>query len=192
MLKVFKLGLAIFVGVLLGAVSVVVYLQASPTGDGRISNGPWQTDLTTGGADANMYTRAGVALGGLLALSKEETIYYTAFRDSEGLTLSDNCDYTLRGYDPATRWWSITPYAADNYLPQNDDDHLSIAQSTVMRAPDGRFTIRVSATPKGENWVSSRNAGKFSLTLRLYNPRPAVYEVPHSTPLPTIEREGCE
>lgn len=191
MAKIIKLALAIFVGVLLGAVSVVVYLQASLTGDSRFQNGPWEADLTTGSADADMYTRARVALGGFLALSKEETIYYTAFRDSEGLTLSDNCDYIVRGYDPATRWWSLTAYAADNYLPQNDDDHLSVAQSTVTRAPDGRFTVNVSAEPQDQNWVSSRNAGNFSLTLRLYNPRAAVYEAPATTPLPTLEREHC-
>ncbi|MGB0921902.1 MAG: DUF1214 domain-containing protein [Alphaproteobacteria bacterium] len=192
MIKVIKLVLAISTGVVLGAVSLVMLLQSFGQGSGQIQNGPWSTDLTTGGADASMYTRARVALGGLLALSKEETIYFTAYEDNEGLTLSDGCDYTVIGRDPATRWWSITAYASDNYLPQNDDNQLSMAQSTVRRDASGQFAIKVSAAPQAENWISSRNAGNYSLTLRLYNPAPQVYEAPATTPLPKIIRGHCQ
>lgn len=191
MARILKILVAVSFGVVLGGMSIVVTLRGGSLGEGGVQNGPWNANLAVGGADADIYTRASVALGGLLALSKEETIYYTAFTDNEGLTLSENCTYEVSGQDPATRWWSITAYAADHYLPLNDDGRLSMAQSTVARASDGSFTIVVSPDPEDVNWISSRGAGKFSLTLRLYNPERAVYEAPATTTLPTITRRTC-
>jgi hypothetical protein len=44
------------------------------------------------------------------------------------------------------------------------------------------------------NWLPSGKPGArgpFSLTLRLYNPEPAVYEQPEALALPRIERGTC-
>jgi len=169
------------------------YLVISDLRDKGIDNGPWSTTLAAGSADAGIYTKAAIAIGGLLALSKEETIYYTAFEDSDGDSLTENCTYRVAGVDPDTRWWSMTIYALDNYLVRNDDNHPSVAQTTVERTRPGYFEAVVSADPQPVNWISSRNAGSpFSLTMRLYNPGEAVYTAPDKTPLPTIKKEACK
>lgn len=175
------------------AVASAGYLILSDIREKGTNNGPWSTNLTVGSADAGIYTKAAVAVGGLLALSKEETIYYTAFEDSDGNTLTEECTYRITGQDPDTRWWSMTIYALDNYLVRNDDNRPSIAQTTVERTQPGTFEAVVSADPQPGNWISSRNAGApFSLTLRLYNPGESVYNAPDRTPLPTIKKEGCK
>ncbi len=175
------------------AIASVVVTVGIGIRDRGIDNGPWSTSLTVGSADADMYTKAAVAIGGLLALSKEETIYYTAFQDSDGDTLTEDCTYRVEGPDPDTRWWSMTIYALDNYLVRNDDNRPSVAQTTVTRTRPGHFHAVVSPKAQPVNWISSRNAGSpFSLTLRLYNPGASVYSAPDSTPLPSIKKETCK
>lgn len=46
------------------------------------SAGPWRVSTLAGSADADLYTRARVALGGLLALNRQETMYYVADTDN--------------------------------------------------------------------------------------------------------------
>jgi hypothetical protein len=46
-----------------------------------------------------MYTRAAVAVGGLFALDKSETIYYTAFEDGAGgrrWILGKTCQFQMQ------------------------------------------------------------------------------------------------
>ena len=40
-------------------------------------------------------------------------------------------------------------------------------------------------------WMSSRNAGAYALTLRLYQPAPEIRENPALAALPSIERLSC-
>src|SRR5688572_12763550 len=49
--------------------------------------GPWATGIDFGTADAGAYTRAVVALRGLLALPAREARYYTAAEDDAGRPL---------------------------------------------------------------------------------------------------------
>ncbi len=192
-MKKFAITLAgVLFAIILAAISVAITVGIGLK-DSGVTNGPWSTNLSVGGADADLYTRAAVAIGGLLALSKEETIYFTAFEDSDGDTLTEDCSYQIEGNDPDARWWSITIYALDNYLVVNDDDHPSVAQTTVSRTKPGHFIATVSPQAQAENWISSRNAGSpFSLTLRLYNPGERVYSSPETTPLPTIKKGECK
>ena len=188
--KFFKfLGLCLLASVLgLGSAGYRIYDIAT---DRAILNGPWATNPTTGSKEADSVTRAAVAIGGLFALSREETIYYNTFRDSDGDRLTEDCNYQVIGRDPATRWWSITAYAADNYLIRNDSDNHSVAMTTVQRQRDGSYVINVGPDRKAVNWIDTTNGGRFALTLRLYNPEPDVYENPKTTPLPKIVKEGC-
>lgn len=159
--------------------------------EASVANGPWRVLLNAGNADAGMYERTAVALGGLFALSRTETLYYSAMTDSEGLRFSERCDYRVVGDDPDTRWWSLTAYAMDNYLIRNGDGHPALAQTTVAREPDGSFIINVSPEPQPKNWISIKDGGQFILMLRLYNPGASVYERPATAPLPRIERGDC-
>lgn len=157
-----------------------------------VANGPWMVLLDAGNTDAGMYERAAVAIGGLFALSRTETLYYSAMTDSDGRTLTEQCDYRVIGTDPDARWWSLTAYAMDQFLIRNGDQHHALAQTTVAREPDGSFIIHVSPTAQPQNWISSAEGGQFLLMLRLYNPGESVYEQPGTAPLPRIERGKCQ
>ncbi len=161
---------------------------------GNVEVGPWRTSLATGSPKADPYTRARVAVGGLLALAPSETIYFTATRDDAGDPLRAECDYALAGGELPARWWSITAYGADHYLIPNAAGRYSIGQTTAVREAGGRWRARVSASASDGNWIPTGDAGArgaFSLTLRLYNPEPAVARDPASAALPSLAREAC-
>jgi hypothetical protein len=181
---------AVGLGFVLGLGATALMLAQAGL-SGGVSVGPWQTNLAIGSTEAGLYTRAEVARRGLLALSREETMYYTATTDSEGRPLSGDCDYRLRGMDLAARWWSITAYGSDSFLIPNDAGRYSLSRTTVARKPSGQWVIDIGAEPRGRNWLPVRAGQPFDLTARFYNPEPAVHESPAEVSLPEIERVGC-
>jgi hypothetical protein len=156
-----------------------------------MKNGAWRTSATTGSADANLYERAAVAVAGLYALAKEETVYYTAFSDSAGALLDGRCDYVVQGRDLPARWWSLTMYGADHYLVPNAPRIYSRHASNLALDADGRYDVQVSAREQAHNWLPAPEHGAFSLTLRLYNPAPEVYESLATIELPAITKGTC-
>ena len=172
-------------------------LQTGPRlGDGVKVDG-WTSDWSIGADSANPYIRARIARRGLLALRKEEAVYFTAARDSDGKRLSDKCIYRVSGGGMPAEWWSITLYDGDSRLPMNDDGALSFdATKARDTATPDNWSFRVSSRQNGrpgELWVSSRNAGRFDLTLRLYLPDEALLAQPETalTP-PVIDQLFCE
>jgi hypothetical protein len=157
---------------------------------GAVSDGPWKTSLATGSSEGGMYQRASVAVHGLLALNRSETIYYTANTDSAGERLSGACRYTVTGRDPPARWWSITAYGADDYLIPNAAGRYSVSKNSVARAGDGTFSVTVAKSGSGANWIPPGD-GPFSLSLRLYNPDAKVAADPAHVALPTITKVNC-
>lgn len=185
--RVLAWGAAILVGLAAGAASAWGALSI-----GRSSftehYGAWSHSRAAGAQSAGLYTRAIVAREGLLALSAREALYFTLDRDENGRALDEACDYTLSGRDLAARWWSVTLYASDDFLAQNEDDAPSIDASHLAGAP---WSARVSATRgNAVNWLSSRGAGRgFSLTLRVYNPQ-RNYR-PSAESLPALATNSC-
>lgn len=162
---------------------------------GGVADGPWQTNANIGSAAAGPYLRAGIAVAGLLALNKSETVYYTATRDSEGQPLRSNCIYAVEGGDPPARWWSITAYGADHFLIPNERKAYAVAKTNVARDADGRFRITAGGPAQGVNWLSVGEAAAaqpFSLTLRLYNPEASVVANLAGVELPRIRKQGCQ
>lgn len=165
---------------------------------GAAQNGAWHTNLAIGSPAADPYIRAAVARQGLLALSKSETIYFTAFTDDSGAALKTNCAYVVSGGKLPARWWSITAYGADHYLIPNKADKYSAAMNTVTWTNE-RFLFTVgpeeeSASAQGDFVPTGYEGGdgaSFSLTLRLYNPEPEVAAAPQDLTLPTVTKERC-
>jgi hypothetical protein len=188
-----RIALGVLLALALGLGSAALAVRGGlAAGDVRV--GPWRTNLTTGSADAGLYTRARVAIAGLLALAPSETIYFTAATDSDGEPLRASCDYALAGGELPARWWSITAYGADHFLIPNAAGRYSIGQTTVQRDASGHWSARVSAQPSAGNWIPSGDpgaSGEFSLTLRLYNPREEVARDPAAAALPSLVRESC-
>ena len=190
MLRAFKIFLTLAAGTALGLAATWA-TAIHGTKSGGIGDGPWRTSLFAGSSEGSPYLRAYVAVHGLLALSREETVYYTAKDDSDGDTLDGHCSYRVEGRDPAARWWSITAYGADDYLIQNAADRYSVSMNSVARRADGTFGVTLSQKQAEGDWIPVA-AERFDLTIRLYNPQAAVVADPAGVMLPTIRKGDCE
>jgi len=189
MRRAFWISTAMLSGVAIGvfATWLTVVRGAMP---GGIANGPWRTSLAVASAAGDPYTRARVAIHGLLALNRRETIYYTAVRSEDGSRLDGSCTYEIAGRDPDARWWSITAYGADDFLIPNQWNRYSVSKTSVARDHAGTFIARAGGPESGTNWIPLA-PGPFSLTLRLYNPGPDVVREPGDVPLPSIRKVSC-
>lgn len=187
-----KLVAVVIAALILGAGSALLFIRSAGLGGG-VAVGPWQTSLVTGSTEADPYTRARVAVAGLLALNRSETIYFTAGHDDDGDRLRAECTYKVTGSDPPARWWSVTLYGADHYLVSNPLDRYSYGGDTLAREADGTFVISVGPEETEGNWIPTggQTGDTFSLTLRLYNPEPAAVREPSGIALPQIAKEAC-
>jgi hypothetical protein len=188
--RLLRAAAALALGLSIGCGSALLALKAYARW-ATVRNGPWQSFLDAGSPNADPYTRAEVAIGGLLALDKSETIYFVAAADEQGQKLRAACDYRIEGRDLAARWWSITLYGAERYLIANPQQRFSYSGSALAREPDGSYVLHVSATPKPGNWLPSGDEKQLFLTLRLYNPAASVYAAPARAILPRIMTERC-
>lgn len=182
--------------------------------------GPWRASTLAGSPDADLYTRARVALGGLLALNREETMYYVAATDSAGQPLRARCQYRVSGLPPKARWWSVTAYAEDLHLFANEARRYSVNGQTAVLDGQGRFAFlsgpvapqegldasgtalasgpsrsaagpgSLSATPELP-WIPTPGEGGLFFTLRVYNPEASLAAAPGTLQAPTIERQGA-
>ena len=184
------------------AISVLLVLKAINGGLGQstLRNGDWRTSETIGSAEANSLVRAVVAIGGLLASTQKDSMYYTL--DSiAGEPLRLNCHYRIEGNDYDANWWSITAYGWDYFLIPNEEKRYSFNNENLARNENGEWTIHVGSKQEGSNWLPVGPAGTpaesqssdhdFDLLLRLYTPGDAYLEEPESAPLPTVTLEGC-
>lgn len=134
-----------------------------------------------------LYRLAGARLG-LYGNSREEAIYPTYFVDAQG----DKPDGSKHNYalhfekgqfPPAEAFWSLTMYdGATQFLVANEIDRY-LLNSTMLESfqydDDGGLTLYVQSKSPGAgkeaNWLPAPD-GPFYCILRLYIPKPAVYE----------------
>jgi len=157
---------------------------------GGVRCGAWHHYPFYGSAEANPYVRARTQLAGPLALDRSEAIYFIASKDTEGRPLNSRYTYRLEGVDFDARWWSITAYGPDHRLIPNPHNRYSYNNTNVARNSNGGYTIHLSNTEKGGNWIPTGKEEKFELFLRLYNPAPEVLNDVSGVDLPRIVREG--
>ena len=187
--------LACLAGIIGGGASALAMAGLLPGTDtlafGKVDVGGWRSDFAIGSEAADPYTRARVARHGLLALARTEAVYFTHTTDDDGAPLSEDCRYRLSGGAMPAGWWSVTLYDARSMLPANTDGALSIH---AEQAGTGAWeAIIAPLRPKGAgHWISSRGAGRFDLTLRLYMPDPALISAPGETlEPPRVTRLEC-
>jgi hypothetical protein len=178
------------VGVLVGAGSAWFVLSGAV----RVSEdhvGAWSIDLDRGGEDAGLYQRGVTAVQVLLALAKEEAVYFVATDDDNGDELRADCTYRVTGGDLPATWWSLTLYDGA-YLPNNDDDHLSVDATSVELADDGAWNAYLGPSPDSRgDWISTNGADRPNLVLRLYLPEDSVLTDPTTVPVPRITLLTC-
>jgi len=168
-----------------------VFWWFAAAGPGNVIVGPWHASLATGGADASMYTRNYVAITALLALNRNEAIYFEAQHDDDGRKLSTNCDYDITVAPIQARWWSITAYADDNFLIPNAANRFSYNVRSFGIVPDGDSIIALGSRQRPGNWLPTGSlGGGFNLLLRLYNPDAELVEAPALAKLPSIKLVG--
>jgi hypothetical protein len=190
MLRALKIFLVLALGTVLGLAATWASVIRGTMG-GNVSDGPWGTSLYIGSSEGGPYLRARIAVHGLLALSRQETVYYSAARDSDGNVLDGNCSYRIEGRDPPARWWSITAYGADDFLIPNAAERYSISMNSVTRRADGTFVVTLSKQQAESNWIPVAGT-RFDVTIRLYNPESTVIADPAHVGLPTIRKASCE
>jgi hypothetical protein len=153
--------------------------------------GAWRANMHAGSLDAGMYTRATVAVNALLALGRDETMYFVATRDDAGHSLQSQCNYRISGTPPAARWWSITAYADDMFLFDAPNGKYSLNGSTATLNAAGDFSFTTGPVAQGDSyWLPTPGRRGLLLTLRLYNPEPALQAAPQALQAPSIQRIG--
>jgi len=188
----FLIGLALYFGaVALGLGSAWWVLKKAPWMQAQVSVGAWRTNLLAGSPDADMYTRAAVAVNALLALGRDETMYFIASYDDEGKPLRSNCRYRVEGTAPLARWWSITAYADDMFLFDAPNQKYSVNGNTVPLDARKRFSFQTGpAQTQSGVWLPTPGNRGLLLTLRLYNPEPSLQASPSTLLPPRITKEG--
>jgi hypothetical protein len=177
--------------VLVGLGSAWWVLKKAPWLNPSVEVGAWRTNLQAGSQDAGMYTRATIAVNALLALGREETMYFVATRDDAGHSLRAQCNYRITGVPPAARWWSITAYADDMFLFDAPNGHYSLNGSTAKLDTAGAFALTTGPTEQeGVYWLPTPGQRALILTLRLYNPSPTLQAAPQSLVAPAIQAIG--
>ncbi len=153
--------------------------------------GAWKGNLLAGSPDADLYTRAAVALNSLLALGREETMYFIAAHDDAGNPLRSQCSYRVEGVPPKARWWSVTAYADDMFLFDAPNKQYSLNGTTARLDTHGRFAFTTGPQEQaGTHWLPTPGKRGLVLTLRLYNPEPDLQAAPASLAPPTITAFG--
>jgi hypothetical protein len=177
-------------GIVIGGSSAVWSVRAGSLGM-QNAIGPWATGRDFGTAEASAYTRAVVALRGLLALPAREARYYTAATDDAGRPLDGHCRYRVSGGALAAKWWSLTLYDPAGYLVANRAGIYSVGSVGLPPAEQTGWTIIVSPDQRPGHWLPTGKAGRFELTLRAYLPVDGGKGDFTRDALPRIEREAC-
>ncbi|MFE2009135.1 DUF1254 domain-containing protein [Streptomyces sp. NPDC059491] len=141
--------------------------------------------------DTARIVRAASARAGLWGNHAYEAAYAMTWNDSEGQPLDGTQSYTLTftAPPPVDAFWSITMYdLPDYYLIANPIDRYSIGDRTpdLHHDPDGSLTLRLQPQRPTDpevaaNWLPTP-PGRFRPILRMYQPRPAVFDGTYTLP----------
>lgn len=189
-LRVWWAVLVLAFGFALGCGAVLYLIIGQPINT-RKSNQSWMYSKVTGSERADPFWRAGVALFGIWALRSEETMYVQSETDTNGTPIDLNCTYRVVGDVIDTRWWSLTAYQGNHFVP-NPGNRYSWSKTSIAYEPDGSWVVTVSAKPQPGNWLPvDPNRPKLSLSLRLYNPSQSLREGIATAKLPRVEKVSC-
>jgi hypothetical protein len=163
---------------------------ASNVGDNpdEIKLGAWTTNKLAGSSAANALTRARIAIHGILAMHRQETIYFFALQDDLGNPLDPDRDWEIRGRGFDCRWWSFTLYDEEYQLIDSPSRRYSVHSDNVVPEVDGSYRIVISREDGGANWLATGAAKKLMVTIRLYNPSQAVLDDVAGVKLPQVRR----
>ena len=159
-------------------------LAATPR-TGRVVN-HWQIiNVAIGTYGTDYLRRAVVAYAGLGANLVEDAIYPTAFLDAEGKPLDSAAPYVIHfakgQLPPANAFWSVTMYDNRQLFTANPINRFAIGdRNNLQLNADGSLDLYLQRESPGKdkenNWLPTPANGPFSLTLRLYWPKPEAFD----------------
>ena len=163
-----------------------------------IKNDIWSSVPSLGDPKRSIYTRAYVATYGLFALSKPESVYFSADRDIDEMSLDGSSCYLLSGNDiqsasVSPRWWSITVYDNDGYLVESSEKQYSYNSENIIYNSSGNFEVYLASQPSNniQNWLKTPSEEVFSVLLRVYQPGEEFFSNLKRVDLPIIEKVDC-
>ena len=179
-----KLDPAVAKGLEKSVQSALEKLQAAAKTVGKPVNGWNVPPMMVGEFGTDYGFRAVVALLGLGANLPADAIYPNAFVDGDGKALSGGHRYVVH-FDkgqtpPANAFWSLTMYDAQSFMVENPIDRYDIASWMPLEYnDDGSLDVYVQKDSPGRdkepNWLPAA-AGEFSITMRVYWPKPAMLD----------------
>lgn len=190
MFKVFPWLALIFISFLLGGMIAVWQLrQVRGAQSFQLENGVWRVNPSMD-LEKNTFQRALVSMVGLFALRESEVLYYVAREDEDGDPLRAGQDYELIGNRLDARYWSYTLYGQDFFLIPNDTKQYGYNLDNLTYNPEDstQYRIVLSSREQYDNWLPTGKESEMTLTLRMYNPDPSVYQNLDQVELPTIRK----
>ena len=185
-----RFSIAILLGLSLGIGGAWAKIRQGFS-QGAIANGVWRTSLNYGTKETDAFTRASVAVRGLLALPSTETVYWSATADSDGNALNGSCTYALSGGVLDARWWSVTYYDKLGYLVANPANIWSFSGASVTPQEKDGWHVTISPVKGDGHWLPSAKGQGFDLTLRMYNPGDGFRAAPEKAALPMLKKGDC-
>lgn len=141
------------------------------------------TPIGTYGTD--YLKRAMIAYMALGANVVEDSTYPTAHVDADNKPLDSNKKYEIHirkeHLPPVRAFWSLTLYNDKQLFAENSIGRFALGDRDKLRLnDDGSLTIYIQRESPGKdresNWLPAPKAGLFSLTFRLYWPRPEALD----------------
>ena len=146
----------------------------------------WRTVTAPIGTYGTAYLRrAGIAFAALGANVSEDAIYPTAFTDADGKPLESAKRYVLHfgkeQLPPVRAFWSLTMYNDRQLFADNPIHRYALGDRDKLTFnADGSLDLYIQRDQpekdKEANWLPAPQQGGFSVTLRLYWPRPAALD----------------
>lgn len=189
---IFNLAVLVPAAVLLGLGTAWYMVQAGT----RLSTrtiGPWVAWTGAGRPEAEPYTRAHIALNGVLPVSSTSEIAFRAKTDSDGGRLTSGCDYAVAMEDFEPQWWNLAVFDGSGALVANAAERYAFSSGSAMREPDGRTLIAVARDARPGNWLPSGRSNRIVLVLTIQDASwaAAIHNGGAPKVMPRIVRTGC-
>ena len=156
-----------------------------------ITIGSWQAWPNAGTSSVDPYSHARLSKTGEIPLGSGEGLALFADTDALRRPLNERCDYRIVGQTPPARLWTMVIEHADGSVADEGTGTHAIGSDGILRAPDGSFDVAVSGRPQPGNWLSSSEAGRFRIVVRLYDTTVRTVTALTDLTMPRIERQRC-
>jgi hypothetical protein len=163
----------------------------SPAPVDAITLGAWQAWPNAGTVNVDPYSRARLARTGEIPLGSGEGLTLLAQTDDLGAPLTSRCNYRIAGQTPPARLWTLAVEDANGRAIVDRGELGALASDVLLRTSDGGFEIALSSDPKAGNWISTDDAIRFRVVVRLYDTTVRTVTALTTLTMPRILREGC-